>query len=186
MPLFLFLLIIFSWLFGTPEGQMLLDIVFGIPLIVVVIVVVVGFLVSSFQESKRKNIERQESEKRRQQEKEKEEARLAETRKREEDFNRAVRAGTDVCMKCKSINPKRCSHCRNCISCWNTRSRRYDHLCSGCGQGVAARECAYAESRGKDVCWICLTSKPLRCYCGNCTICYPGGGNECSVHYDDD
>lgn len=151
--------------------------------------------IHKINKSNREEIERQErvkeAEKREWENKERrlkeEEKKRVDEKRREDELSQAVSKGIDVCRECKTITPNRCVRCHKCISCWSNRSSRYSHLCSHCGQGVASRECAYAESHGKDVCWDCLTVEPLRCYCGNCTICYGHAGwNECNSCSSDD
>lgn len=105
-------------------------------------------------------------------------------RRKKEELKQAVRAGKDVCSKCETIGPRRCSHCSICINCGWNRSSRYSDLCDKCGKEVGRRECAIAEGQERDVCWDCLSVEPSRCYCGNCYNCYGNAGGECNVCSD--
>ena len=163
--------------------------------------IILGVVIYKINKSAREDEERQEREvEREKQRREDEKRRIREEKKRREEEEKkreeekkldhaiaqAIGKGIDACKDCKTITPNRCSRCRKCISCWSNRSSRYGHLCKHCGQGVASRECAYAETNGKDVCWDCLTVEPSRCHCGDCTVCHGYGGNECYSHSSDD
>ncbi len=139
------------------------------------------------REAKEEEMRRQEAEIRSQRREEKrirEEKAEAEKRRQaalhQEKMLAAIRAGVDVCQKCKTIRPLRCK-CGKCIeSCYCHRYDTTHHQCKDCSQSRKRKECLEAKELGEDVCWDCLTVNPDRCqFCGRCTKCQDTSGNIC-------
>jgi len=74
---------------------------------------VIAIVIHRINEANRRGVERlrREEERRREELRKAQERqeRIANERRKEEEFNKAIATGADVCLECKTINPKRCS-----------------------------------------------------------------------------
>ncbi|MCU0680463.1 MAG: hypothetical protein MUF50_04140 [Planctomycetes bacterium] len=78
--------------------------------------------------------------------------------------------GFDVCFKCISITPERCSICKNCLKC-DSGNRSQCKICYE--KELKKNEILEMQKKGIDVCLYCHSINPKRCDCGKCFNCVP-------------
>ncbi len=111
-------------------------------------------------------------------EKRKADEKLANERRIDDAIKQAIIKGVDVCSKCKTITPKRCS-CGLCIKC--TGKGDHSSECSQCQKKRNYRLYKEVKAIGLDACENCYKINPKRCgnNCGLCLECSDSTGDYC-------